>query len=61
MRIERLDFEEWATALPEAGFEVFHTAEALSVLNHHTTGNLILFGGYRARLRIPHYPSPNIA
>lgn len=47
MRIERMDFDDWESALPEAGFEVFHTAEALSVLNHHTTGELILFGGYR--------------
>jgi hypothetical protein len=47
MRIERLDFDDWTAALPKTGFEVFHTAEALSVLSQHTTGDLILLGGYR--------------
>lgn len=47
MRIERLGFEDWTAALPETGFEVFHTAEALSVLNRYATGDLILLGGYR--------------
>ncbi len=47
MRIERLDFNEWETALPKTGFEVFHTAEALSVLERHSASDLLLLGGYR--------------
>lgn len=47
MRIERLDFDEWERALPETGFEVFHTAKALSVLERHSASGLYLLGGYR--------------
>ena len=47
MNIERLDLAEWEAGLPDAGFEVFHTAAALSVLDRHSSGNLELLGGYR--------------
>lgn len=46
MRVERLTTEEWADALPSSGFEVFHTAPALSVLDDHAPGDLYLVGGF---------------
>jgi hypothetical protein len=46
MRVERLTTEEWAAALPASGFEVFHTAPALSVLAEHAAGDLYLLGGF---------------
>jgi hypothetical protein len=46
MNIERLTLDEWADALPNAGFEVFHTAPALSVLSDHAPGELHLLGGF---------------
>ncbi|MFO7832645.1 MAG: GNAT family N-acetyltransferase [Halohasta sp.] len=46
MRIERLTPTDWAEALPASGFEPFHTAEALSVLDDHASGRLHLFAGY---------------
>ena len=47
MRFERLDADEWASGLPSSGFEVFHTREALDVLDRHATGERLLVGGYR--------------
>jgi hypothetical protein len=47
MKIERLDFTEWESALPDDGFEVFHTPAALGVLERHSAGDLFLLGGYR--------------
>lgn len=47
MRVERVDRDEWRDALPESGFEVFHTPEALSVLDEHSSGDLRLFAGYK--------------
>jgi hypothetical protein len=46
MRIERLTLDKWADALPDSGFEVFHTAPALSVLDDHAAGDLSLLGGF---------------
>lgn len=47
MRIEQLTLTDWADALPTHGFEPFHTADALSVLEDHVPGDLYLFGGYK--------------
>jgi hypothetical protein len=49
MRIERLPLSEWADVLPARGFEPFHTAEALSVLADHASGDLRLFAGYNGQ------------
>lgn len=49
MRVERIELAEWADALPESGFEVFHTPEALSVLDSHADGDLRLFAGYKGQ------------
>ena len=47
MNIERLDIAEWDDGLPSTGFEPFHTAAALSVLDRHGAGDLLPLGGYR--------------
>ncbi|WP_049899999.1 GNAT family N-acetyltransferase [Halococcus agarilyticus] len=47
MNIERLDLAAWDDGLPKTGFEPFHTASALSVLDRHAPGDLLLLGGYR--------------
>lgn len=56
MRIERLNFAEWEEALPNSEFEVFHTADALSVLDRHSTGDLSLLGGYRGEQLVAMVP-----
>lgn len=45
MEIRRLSLEEWDEALPNGGFEVFHTPEALGALEDHARGELRLYGG----------------
>lgn len=47
MDIKRLSLDEWEELLPSSGFEVFHTPEALSVLDMHTSGDLTLLGGFK--------------
>lgn len=47
MRLERLSLEEWGDALPNDGVEVFHSPDALSVLDDHTEGRLELLGGFK--------------
>lgn len=47
MNIERLSMDEWEQHLPDGGFEVFHTPEALGVMEKHFAGNLQLFGGFK--------------
>jgi hypothetical protein len=48
VEIAELDFSEWGRLLPNSGFEVFHTPEALAVLDEHaTTGDLTLYGGFK--------------
>jgi len=46
MRIERLTLTDWEAVLPTRGFEPFHIADALSVLDDHASGRLHLFAGY---------------
>jgi len=47
MRVERLSLSEWATQLPDSGYEVFHTPPALSAIQRHTNGELRLYGGFK--------------
>lgn len=47
MRLETLSKEEWADALPSSGFGVFHTPEALEVLDAHTSSELHLVGAFK--------------
>lgn len=49
MEVRQLTFEEWADALPPDGFEVFHTPEALQVLDDHAAGELQLYGGFKGQ------------
>ncbi len=49
MRIEELSLSEWEDALPSDGFEVFHTPEALGVIESHATGELKLYGGFKGQ------------
>ena len=56
MRIEELGVDEWGNVLPERGFGVFHTPEALTVLDHHSPGELRLFGGFRGEEPIGLFP-----
>jgi len=51
MDIERVALTEWGEALPSSGFEVFHTPEALSVVEEYADGDLELLIGYKG-----HYP-----
>ena len=56
MRVERLTLDEWADALPASGFEVFHTAPALSVLDDHAAGDLTLLGGFNGNQAVALVP-----
>lgn len=47
MRVTQVELSEWKDALPQSGFEVFHTPEALSVLDKHAGGDLRLYGGFK--------------
>lgn len=49
MRLEELSVDEWRSVLPDSGFGVFHTPEALSVLADHASGDLRLFGAYKGQ------------
>jgi len=49
MRLEHLPLSEWDAALPRSGFEPFHTADALGVLDEHASGELRLFAGYNGQ------------
>ncbi|KYH25602.1 hypothetical protein HAPAU_22770 [Halalkalicoccus paucihalophilus] len=44
MNVERIDLSEWESMLPKEGVEVFHTPEALAVLDEHADGELHLLG-----------------
>jgi hypothetical protein len=56
MNIERLDLAEWDDGLPSTGFEPFHTASALSVLDRHAAGDLLPLGGYRGEQLVGLFP-----
>ncbi|XVH33585.1 GNAT family N-acetyltransferase (plasmid) [Haloferacaceae archaeon DSL9] len=56
MRLEQLTLDDWTEQLPDSGFEVFHTPEALSVLDEHTAGDLHLFGGFKGQQAIALLP-----
>ena len=56
MELERLTLDEWADTLPNSGFEVFHTAPALSVLEDHAAGGLYLLGGFNGDQPVALFP-----
>ncbi|MDQ2052601.1 GNAT family N-acetyltransferase [Natronolimnohabitans sp. A-GB9] len=49
MDIERLTLEEWDSALPNSGFEVFHDPDALAVLDNHVDSELRLYGAFKGQ------------
>jgi hypothetical protein len=56
MHIEHVDTTEWDSALPDTGFDVFHTSAALEVLDRHTAGDLQLFAGYKGDQPVGLFP-----
>lgn len=57
MDIRHLSLDEWGDALPSDGFEVFHTPEALSVLDTHTAGDLRLYAGLKGEQPVGLFPA----
>ncbi len=57
MRVERLDLDEWESALPSGGHEVFHRPEALRVIDDHTPHELQLYGGFKGEQPIALFPA----
>lgn len=57
MEINEFTLPEWAEALPDTGFDVFHTEEALHVLDRYESGELRLFGGYRGKELVAMLPA----
>jgi hypothetical protein len=49
MRIEQLDLDEWDDTLPDSGFEVFHTPQALTVLDEYTDAEMRLYGVFKGQ------------
>jgi len=49
MDVREIGISEWGDVLPETGFDVFHTPEALQVVDAHTPGELRLFGGFKGK------------
>lgn len=49
MEIRELTLDDWRDRLPETGFEVFHTPEALAVVDEYADGDLRLLGGFRGQ------------
>jgi len=47
MSVKELSISEWDAALPDEGFDIFHTTDALEVLESHWAGELRLFGGFK--------------
>lgn len=56
MEIRELEFDEWEEMLPDTGFDVFHSTEALRLLNRHTTADLHLLGGFKGQQPIGLFP-----
>jgi len=57
MHVEQLDLSEWDDALPNDGFEVFHTPAALSVVEEYAPGHLELYGGFKGEQAIALFPA----
>jgi len=57
MDIRQVTLAEWDDALPEAGFEVFHTPEALNAIAAHATGDLRLYAGYKGEQVVGLFPA----
>lgn len=56
MDIEEIDYSTWEAHLPAAGFDVFHTPEALDVVDRHAPGRIRLFAGFRGNESVGLFP-----
>lgn len=56
MRIERIGLDEWGTALPNAGFEVFHLPDAISVLADHADADCRLYAARKGEETVGLFP-----
>jgi hypothetical protein len=57
MDLTTLSLDEWSDALPSSGFEVFHTAPALEVIDDHTDAELRLYAGKKGDQVVGLYPA----
>ncbi|ELZ23717.1 hypothetical protein C475_15638 [Halosimplex carlsbadense 2-9-1] len=51
-----MGIDEWEAALPQGGFEVFHTPQALRVLEAHTDATLRLYGAFKGEVPVGLFP-----
>lgn len=49
MQVKRLGLSEWRDVLPPDGTEVFHSPEALRIVDRYTSSELRLLGGFRGQ------------
>ena len=56
MEIRQLELSDWNDLLPDRGFDVFHTTEALRVIDRHSPGELHLFGGFKGEQPVGLFP-----
>ncbi|MEA5389559.1 hypothetical protein VB773_22060 [Haloarculaceae archaeon H-GB2-1] len=56
MDVTQLTFDEWEEALPDREFEVFHTPEALRVLDDYAEGDLHLYGAFKGDQPVALFP-----
>ena len=47
MEVTQITLSEWERELPNDGFDVFHTPEALRILDEYAAGELRPFGGFK--------------
>lgn len=57
MRLEQVGPKAWTEALPDTGAEVFHTPEALAVLETHTPGELHRLVAYKGQRPVAMLPA----
>jgi hypothetical protein len=57
MRLEQVDIDEWGELLPRSGFEIFHTPEALAVLDEHADASLRLYGVFKGQEAVGLFPA----
>lgn len=57
MELRQVDVTEWDDALPSSGFEPFHTATGLSLLDEYAPGDLQLYGGFKGEQAIGLFPA----
>jgi hypothetical protein len=57
MQVERVGLEQWADDLPDSGYEAFHAASALRVLDEHASGELRLFAVSKGQETVGLFPA----